>query len=229
MFTKLNLNIQDGIARIRMDDGKVNAMSHDMLNEISRALDAADEKDTIVILSGREGQFSAGFDLKTFQRGPEESRKMVMAGAELILKFLEFPSPIFAVCTGHAYPMGAFLLLASDVRYGVAGPFRIGLNEPAIGITVPRFAIELARHRLNPNGFARISAAMMFNPEDAARVGYLDHVYSAEEIQLAVEDEALRLRALDRGSFRATKQRINSRATEAISSAIAEEFTLSGA
>lgn len=97
--------------------------------------------------------------------------------------------------------MGAFLMLAADVRFGVAGPWRIGLNETAIGITVPKFAVELARHRLTPPGFARIQSAALFGPE-----------------------EARRLRAPAAPSFVATKSRINERALHAVRSAIEEEM-----
>jgi enoyl-CoA hydratase len=120
--------------------------------------------------------------------------------------------------------MGAFLMLAADVRLGLAGPWRIGMNEVAIGLTVPRFAVELARHRLTAQGFARIPSAAMFAPEEALRLGYLDRVLAAGELAAAVQEEASRLRALDMASFAATKARINERALEAVRAATKEEL-----
>lgn len=223
MATRTALELADGIARITIDDGRVNVMSVEMLAEIGAALDEAEKARAVAILRGRAGIFSAGFDLRTFQRGREASVAMLGAGVRLILRLLAFPFPTLAVCTGHAYPMGAFLLLASDVRFGLAGPWRIGLNEVAISITVPQFAVELARHRLAPAGFARIPSAAMFAPEEALRLGYLDRVLEPDELDAAVDEEAARLRALDMTSFAATKARVHGRALAAIGEAFEGE------
>jgi enoyl-CoA hydratase len=224
MADRTQVRIEDGIAWIRLDDGKVNALSSGMIGEVREALDAAERAGALAILSGREGIFSAGFDLRTFERGRDASIEMVRAGAELILRLLAFPRPVLAVCTGHAYPMGAFLMLSADVRFGAAGPWRIGLNEVAIGLTVPGFAVELARHRLTPPGFARITTAALFAPEEALRHGYLDRVVDAAELAGAVREEATRLRALDARHFAATKARINERVLHAVRAALDDEI-----
>ena len=224
MNQKTRVEIRDGIAWITMDDGKVNALSSEMLGEIEEALDAAESAGAVTVLSGRKGIFSAGFDLPTFKRGPAASVQMLSAGAQLILRLLAFPQPVLTVCAGHAYPAGAFLMLSADVRLGAAGPWRIGMNEVAIGLTVPRFAIELARHRLTPPGFARITTAPMFAPEEALRLGYLDRVLDADQLADAVQEEATRLRALDLPSFAATKARINERVLHAVRTAVDEEL-----
>lgn len=107
MSQKTRVEIADGIAWITMDDGKVNALSSEMIAEIGEALDSAERAGAVVVLSGREGIFSAGFDLPTFKRGLDESVAMVRAGAKLIERLLALPLPVLTVCTGHAYPMGA--------------------------------------------------------------------------------------------------------------------------
>jgi enoyl-CoA hydratase len=229
MERRVEVRIEDGIAWLALDDGKVNAMSSALLGEIEAALDVAERAGAVAVLAGREGIFSAGFDLPTFARGREASVAMVRAGAELVLRLLAFPRPVLALCTGHAYPMGAFLLLASDARLGAAGPFRIGLNETAIGITVPKFAVELARHRLAAPGFARIPSAALFGPEEALRLGYLDRVVAADALAAAGREEAARLRALDAPSFAATKARINERVLGAVRAALDEELRAAAA
>jgi len=224
MGSKARVRVDAGIAWITLDDGKVNALSLERIGDIGEALDVAESAEAIVVLSGREGIFSAGFDLPTFKRGPEATVAMLRAGAQLIERLLAFPLPVLTVCTGHAYPMGAFLMLSADVRLGVAGPWRIGMNEVAIGLTVPKFAVELARHRLTPSGFARITTAPMFGPEEALRLGYLDRVVDADQLADAVQEEASRLRALDMPSFAATKARINERALHAFRAAMNDEL-----
>lgn len=224
MTSPVRTHIDDGIARITLDDGKVNALSSGTLAALAAALDEAEEAGAVVALSGRDGIFSAGFDLKTFQRGPEATLEMLRAGAGVIERLLAFPHPVLTVCTGHAYPMGAFLMLSADVRLGMAGPWRIGMNETAIGLTVPWFALELARHRLTSAGFARVPAGDLFGPEEALRLGYLDRVLAPHAIGSAVETELARLRALDRKAFSGTKTRVNASVLRAVREAVAREL-----
>ncbi len=217
-----NVTVEDGVTRILLDDGKVNAMSLAMLTEIAHRLEEAASRGGPVVVQGRPGIFSAGFDLRSFARGPEESLAMVRAGADLIQRFLSHPRPIVTVCTGHAYPMGAFLMLAADVRFGMAGNWRIGMNEVAIGLTVPHFALALAQHRLSPPGLARVSTAAMFDPRSAQQYGYLDRVCEAPDLQPAIDEELRRLQALDWPSYEATKKRLNGRIADEIAAAIQE-------
>jgi len=228
MPERTRIEIADGIARITLDDGKVNALSSEMLAELGERLDAAEKAGAVVALRGREGVFSGGFDLKTFQRGPEATVEMVRRGADLVLRLLGFPRPILAVSSGHAIAAGSFVLMACDVRFGLAGPFQAGLNETAIGLTVPKFVLELARHRLTPAGFARVPSAVLVDPEEALRLGYLDRVLPAEQLDAAVESELARLRALDATAFTATKARVHERALRAIAAAVDEEMRGAG-
>ena len=155
----------DLVSTITMDDGKVNVFSIAMLRELHGAFDQAERDGTVVLLSGRPGCFSAGFDLGVFQGPPEDALVMLRLGATLAERILSFPSPVAVACTGHAFPAGAFLLMAADTRIGADGPFKLGLNEVRIGLTLPWFAIVLARHRLSPAHFDHAAVTgTMFDP-----------------------------------------------------------------
>jgi enoyl-CoA hydratase/carnithine racemase len=216
------------IAKVTMDDGKVNVMSSAMLKGIHDALDRAEREKSIVVLTGREQIFSAGFDLKVFAKGAaEDIYAMMRLGAELALRVLSFPTPVVTACSGNAFPMGAFLLLASDIRVGADGPFRIGLNEVAIGITVPSFGIELARQRLTPAHFNRIVVTgEMLAPREAALAGFLDHVVAAEELEATADALATALTKIDLAAHAATKGRVRGPAAKAMRAAIDAEITL---
>jgi len=223
-MNRTRLDVSDGIAWITLDDGKVNAMSTEMLMEIGSRLDEAEAASAVTVIRGREGIFSAGFDMATLGQGTGPAIQMVRAGARLIERLLAFPFPVVTACSGHAYPMGAFLMLAADSRFGVEGPYQIGMNETAIGLTVPRFALALAHARLTPPGFARIVTASLFAPEEARRLGYLDHVVPSGELDARVRGEAERLCGLDAGSFTATKARTNEQVLAALRAGIDEEL-----
>lgn len=221
---RTRIEIADGIAWITLDDGKVNAMSIEMMAELNARLDQAAGAKAVTVIEGRAGIFSAGFDLGTFRRGPDEARRMVRDGALLVERLLTFPEPVLTACTGHAYPMGAFLMLAADVRLGISGPYQIGMNEVAIGLTIPLFAVEIARHRLTPPGFARLTTAAMFDPQRAAELGYLDEVVAPDVLTERARAEATRLTTLDRDAFRATKARTTETAARALRGAIEREL-----
>ena len=214
-------------ATITMDDGKANAFSIPMLRAVHGAFDRAEDDDAVVILTGRAGYFSAGFDLKVFAGDPRDVLEMLVLGATLAERVLSFPRPVVVACSGHAYPAGAFLLLAADARIGVDGPFRIGLNEVRIGLTVPWFAIELARHRLHPAAFDRtVVNATMYSPNDAVAAGFLDRVVAVDELAGAGAEAAATLAQLDPAAHVATKLRARRAALEALRAAIETELTI---
>jgi len=228
MTQPVTFEIRDGVSHISMDDGKVNLMTLAMLEALHDAVDRAAEQELPVLLQGREGVFSAGFDLKVFASGDMvASHAMVRAGAELALKLLSFPCPVATVCTGHAFPMGAFLLLASDVRIGMEGPYRIGLNEVAIGIPVPSFGLELARQRLAPAWLSRTATTgEMFSPHDAATAGFLDHVVPKPDLEATTRKAVEALKQIHLPSHATVKARLRGNVIAAMRAAIDAEITL---
>ena len=218
------------IATITMDDGKVNVLSTAMLRALHAAFDRAEHDDAVVVLTGRESYFSAGFDLNVFAGGEvDRVVEMLRLGATLAERILAFPRPVLAACNGHAVAAGSFLLLAADLRIGTEGPFRIGLNEVKIGITVPWFAIELARQRLEPAAFSRaVVNATMYGAADAAVAGFLDRVVGASELRTASLEQAAQLAELNAAAHAATKLRARRSAIAAVRSAIEAELTVEG-
>ena len=221
MRTLATYRLEDGIGTIAMDDGKMNVLSLDMFRELSDALARAEADRAVVVLSGREGVFSAGFDLRTLRAGGPDAYAMVRAGFELAERMLAFPRPIVMACTGHAIAMGAFLLLSGDYRLGASGAFKVGANEVAIGITMPFFGVEICRQRLAPAHFHRaVINAEIYTPEDAVAAGFLDRVVPASALEDAARTVAGELARLDQTAHAATKLRARAGALDAIRAAI---------
>jgi enoyl-CoA hydratase len=196
-----------GIATIKMDDGKVNALSADMLAELANALDQAERDEAIVLLIGRERTFSAGFDLRT---APERWPEMLVGGARLAERILSFPRPVVAAC--NAIAMGAFVLLSCDHRIGVTGEFKLGLNEVAIGLTVPWFGIEIARHRLSRPYFDRCAiTGALLAPEEALTAGFLDRLVEPDGLAASARQAAEALAGINLEAHAATKLRVRER------------------
>jgi enoyl-CoA hydratase len=226
----VSYDLDGRIAEVRMDDGKVNALSIPMLGALHAAFDRAESDGAIVVLGGREGFFSAGFDLGTFAGGEKgQVLEMLELGARLCERVLCFPTPVLVACSGHAVAAGAFLPLCADVRIGVEGPFRLGLNEVSIGLTVPWFAIEIARQRLHPAHFDRaLITASMYSPSEALEAGFLDRVVPAVDLPAEIRQAAEAVGELSPAAHLATKLRVREKALTALRAAIESELTPDG-
>jgi enoyl-CoA hydratase len=199
---------QDGsVAVIGLDDGKANAITMDVLGAIDDGFARArDGHAGAVLVTGRPGRFSAGFDLSVMTSGEDQMRELVTAGAETLMRIFMSPTPVVCACTGHALAMGSLVLLAADVRIGAAGEFKIGLNEVAIGMGLPIFATELARYRLTAGAFNTALLGDVFGPDGAAAAGYLDRVVAADEVVNEAAATAHRLAELRTGAVSHSKQ-----------------------
>jgi enoyl-CoA hydratase len=209
-----------------MDDGKVNVLSSRMICEVTQALDRAlDDGAAVVVLAGRPGVFSAGFDLPALRAGGPAATNMLRAGFDLAERVLSYPRPVIIACTGHAVAMGAFLLLSGDYRVGAAGSYKITANEVAIGITMPRAAVEICRQRLTPAHFSRATIlAEIYQPDSAIEAGFLDRVCEPADIWDAVRGIARDLTKLDLDAHEATKMRARKAALADLHDAIAADY-----
>lgn len=208
MSEVVTYRLQDSVAKITMDAGKVNALSLAVFKQLNKALDQALSDDAVVALFGRPGIFSAGFDLSVLRGGGPDVLPMLQEGFKLAERMLSFPTPIVIACSGHAIAMGAFLVLSGDYRIGVSGPFRITANEVAIGSTMPHAAIEICRQRLAPAQFSRaVMLSDVFSPDEAVTAGFLDQVVTAAELEQAAIGVAQRAATLDLKAHYTTKQR----------------------
>lgn len=211
-----------GVATITLDDGKANAVSPALLAGLGAALDRAEADGAAVVLAGRPGRFSAGFDLRVLGGMGPEAVALSRDGFLAARRLLAFPRPVVAACTGHAYAMGAFLLLAADLRLGVAdGTYAVTANEVAIGITMPRAAIELCRLRLAPTHVERaVVLAQGWDHAGAVAAGFLDELVPEADVVAGARRRAEQLLLLDQGALAATKARSRAEALARIDVAI---------
>lgn len=225
MAQLVSYEVNDGIATIAMDDGKANAMSLAMLDELNTALDEAETGSAVVVVTGRSGVFSAGFDLPTLRGGGSKAVRMVRAGFDLAERILSFPRPVVMVCTGHAVAMGVFLLLSGDYRLGSPGAYRLMANEVAIGLTMPHAAVEVLRQRLTPAAFNRaVTLAEPFSADDAVDAGFLDRLVEETDLRDVSRAVALELSRLDVDAHAESKLRARAQSLQALRAAIDTDY-----
>lgn len=219
--------LNNGVATITMDDGKRNALSPEMFAQLGSALGRAEADGAAVLLTGREGTFSAGFDLGVMRAGGAPAVEMMLAGFRMGARLLAFPRPVIVASTGHTIAMGAFLCLSADYRIGTAGDFKIGANEVTIGLTMPWFGIEVCRARLTPTYFQRvITGGELFGPEEALRAGFFDEVLSAEAVNAKAHEVAERLAGVSVDAHVQSKLRAREGMLRAVEEGIAKEESL---
>lgn len=222
MSDLISYQLEDGIATLTLSNGKVNAISPDVIAAFNAALDRAEQDRAIVIITGQPGILSGGYDLKVMTSGPQNAIDLVAAGSTLARRMLAHPYPIIVACPGHAVAKGAFILLSSDYRIGVEGPFTIGLNEVQIGMTMHHVGIELARDRLRKSAFHRsVINGEMFDPVGAVEAGFLDKVVPAEQLLATAKAVAQQMKKINMTAHKNTKLKVRKALLETLDAAIA--------
>ena len=199
----------EDVATIRIDDGKRNALSPDVFRELYAAFDQARSDNAAVVLTGRESVFSAGFDLNVMKRGGADALRMLRAGYGLPARVLSHPRPVVVACNGHAMAMGVFLMLSADYVIGSRGDFKISANEVAIGLTMPRVAAAMLRHRLTPAAYQRaVTLSEFFDVDAALELGFFDELTEPQDVMARAESRIGEFRQLDSAAHAASKLRI---------------------
>ena len=197
----------EGVRLLRVEHGKANTLATPVLRDLIAALDAAEKDANAVVITGREGMFSAGFDLATMQQGPEAAAEMVKAGGHLALAVYHHPKPIVAAVGGHAIAMGLFLAMVCDYRVATRGAFKLQANETAIGMTLPDFGIEFCRAAVSKRHYDRIIVqAEPYDPERAVDAGMVDEVVDAGQAEARAVEVAMKLGALPQPAYRNNKR-----------------------
>lgn len=207
MTAPATIEITDEIAIITMDDGKANAINPPMLEALNACFDQAEKDAKVVIITGREGRFSGGFDLKLMMSLPgAEVKALVDGGGKLAHRLYSFPMPVIAACNGHGVAMGCFILLSCDVRIGTAGAFKIGANETQINMVLPTFASELVKARVADDYKTRSMVfGELFDPETAVKAGYLDRVVDGGALLATAKATAEAIKPLSGSSLTGNK------------------------
>jgi len=217
MSTLVTYSLNAGVATLTLDDGKANVMSPAMLAELNAALDQVEKDNAALLLTGRKGMFSGGFDLKMLAVGGVAAYDMLMTGFRTAERLLAFPAPVVVACNGHALAMGVFLVASADYVIAAEGPYKIGANEVAIGLSMPKTVTEICRSRLVPAHFNRaLIQSEIYTPADAIAAGFVDRVVPEADLARESQAVAARLAKLNRHAYAATKHRVRDPALKAV-------------
>lgn len=225
MTDLLSYDLTDDVATIHLDDGKANAFSNLMFDAVNDAMDKADAEAKIIVIRGRDGIFSAGYNLKELMLGGDTAVQLVKRGSDFAVRMMETRKPIIVAGDGHIIALGAFLFLAADYRISRKGPFQVGLPETANGLPMHNFGRELAMPRLSQRHFSRAFInGEMFTPEAAVEVGYVDE--AVDDVDAAIATSIAFFKSISLNAFAINKPRGHQSLMPGLKQAIQEDLDI---
>jgi enoyl-CoA hydratase len=202
------LKKDEDISILTLNDGKANVFSAEMSKQVNECLDQVETEKGCLIITGKEGMFSAGLDLKTIQSGDvDKIMEMSTNAFKLLARIFSFPRPVIAACTGHGIALGTFLLCCCDYRIGVKGDFMLGANEMRTNMVIPIPILELIKFRVNnSHKYRAVLGAEMYTLEQAIEAGLIDEVVDPKDIMKAAKEKAKDLQTMGHPSYSITKE-----------------------
>ncbi|MBD63491.1 MAG: enoyl-CoA hydratase [Gammaproteobacteria bacterium] len=204
----VTLTKDNDISIIKLDDGKANAFSYEMLVQIHSLLEKVSRDSGALVITGREGLFSGGFDLKTFSTGDmDKISKMVQLGYRLLLELFSFERPVIAAVSGHSIALGLFVACSADYRIAIDGQYVCQANEVRNNMDIPTPIMEILKARVNKNYFyPAVFHSDSFSVQDSIAVGYIDEVIAEQDFMDRVIEKATELASLPHPFYANTKK-----------------------
>jgi enoyl-CoA hydratase len=224
------LSKEGDISIIKLDDGKANAFSHDMLSQVNELLAKVPRDSGALVIIGREGLFSGGFDLKTLATGDmEKITKMVQLGYRLLLELFSFDRPIVAAVSGHSIALGLFVTCSADYRIAIDGKYVCQANEVRNNMDIPTQIMEILKARVNKKYFyPAVYHSDAFSVQDSIEVGYIDEVVPEDQFMARVIEKAKELATLPHPFYANTKKTAQDDVRQKIADAIDKYESLTG-
>ena len=223
----------DKVVCISVDDGRANAFSPSLLVALSQELAEAEADAEVgaAVIAGNQKAFFAGFDLDVIGSGDSKAiAEMTTAGGAFIRQAYGASLPVVAASTGHSVAAGALLLCGCDYRVGVDGPVKIGLNEVAIALTLPKLALLIASERLSKRYLqVSVANAQIFDGSGAVDAGFLDEVTTPDQVVTrAIEVAQGFAEQLDAKAYAATVRNLRGGLLGEMDAAVASDRAAAG-
>ena len=213
----IELSEQDGVAVLRMADGKANAMSIDFCATLTaRFAQAAAARAVVVTGSGRI--FSAGVDLlRLLDGGAPYIGKFLPALSTMFATVFSHPKPVVAAINGHAIAGGCVLACAADRRLMARDAGRIGVTELLVGVPFPPIAMEIMRHATAPHAFEdALMSGATYAPAEAVERGFVHAIVDPPALVADAVAAAKTLAALSPAAFALSKRQTRAAAWERV-------------
>jgi len=189
----LQLTVKDKLAVITLGRGRSNPINAEMVTELTAAIKEIEDDDNLngLIITGKEGFFSAGIDLmEVYNYNQEQSKDFWSVFLSLQTILVAFKKPLVAAITGHSPAGGCVLALCCDYRVMAKGAFIIGLNEIPVGVIVPDAVFHLYSFWIGKRkAYQYLMEGKLLNVDEAFRDGLIDEVTGPEDVMAVAEQK----------------------------------------
>lgn len=161
------------------------------------------------MLTGREGYFSAGADLKVAPHLDAAGQRAMVEGINSIFaSWYALPAPVVAAVNGHAIAGGLILALCADYRVA-SSDGRYGLTELKAGLPYPAVALALVHAELEAPAARRlVLGADLVGAEEIREAGGFDEVCEPDQVLHRATEVARDLAALPAEGYRRVKEQL---------------------
>ena len=218
MYQHLRIEERGDVALVRIDRPPANAMDLELLDEATRVLDElAKAEPGAVVITGREGFFSAGVDLKLAPTLDADGQRAMVEGINRVFGgWYGFRRPVVCAVNGHAIAGGLILALCGDYRVG-AGHGKLGVTELRAGIGYPAVAILVVKQELTPHVARRlVLGAGLIEPEQGLEWGLVDELQPDDRLLDRALEVATGLASLPRDTYGVVKRQLRGEALDKI-------------
>lgn len=205
----VHVTIQEGVAEVRLQRGKVNALNDRVVEELASSFRQLAEDPAVraSILTGTGKFFSFGFDIPEFLAYSREAFTTYLdAFAGFYRELFAHPKPVVAAINGHAVAGGCMIATACDARIMAGGKAKIGLNEIGFGSSVFAGSAAMLAHWVGQRHAQQILyAGTLLTAEQALAIGLVDGVATEDALLDAARQVAVRHAEKDPAAFRSVK------------------------
>ena len=179
--------VENNIATVQLNNGKVNAISHQLIRELKESFLSLAENPLVhgVILTGHTGAFSAGLDVvEQAHMNEDETHAFWMDYYGALQAMVRYPKPFVCAITGFAPAGGTVLTLCADYRIMAEEPKHfIGMHEFKLSMIVPELMMDLWCYTLGEQkAFQALQNAKLFSAKEALKENIVQEIAPADQV-----------------------------------------------
>ena len=182
----IKVSQKDQIQILELNRPKVNAIDESLIKSLNSELDKIEKNDSIkgLILTGQAGIFSAGLDIVSlYDKDREYMESFWFLFSSLLLRIYRYPKLIFSAISGHSPAGGTVISIMTDYRIMSKGNYVIGLNEVAVGLSMPIGIGRVFQSLLGERVAEKMTlTGKLVNPKEAEEIGLIDEVVESEKL-----------------------------------------------
>jgi len=209
MMTPVISSREGALLTVTLSRPPANAIDETLVRALLKTIREAEADPDLrgLLITGAPGLFSAGLDVPRLVSLDRET----MAGFwrefnDLLLALLDTPLVTMTAISGHAPAGGCVLAIMTDYRMMAEGPFKIGLNEVAVGIAMPRGVAEVFRSIVGHRRAERLGlTGALMDAQEALRIELVDELVAPEELMSRAKDRITDWMSRAPGAFEGTK------------------------